>query len=390
MTNKTKLYSSLMAGAPVLNGVAGSMIALLDAVAVNGFGVTAVVSLSVTDGIATATFSAGHPFIPNSVGAFTGATPAGLNGDKRILAVAANSVTFDATGIANGAATGSLSAKVAPLGWAKAFAGVNLASYKMVDPQSTGFSLRMDDTGTTAARVRGFEAMTDVDTGTGLFPTLAQFAAPGEYWSKSNAADASARAWYVVGDSRGFYLFVNNAGAASAFQCYYFGDVLSLKSNDPYACILRANTSNQSATTTMIAEDLGYADASMITPGMYVARAPNTLGGAVSLYSNPVLTMGLPMQHISGSQGWPYPSQTDNGLMLSPVMLANTAAGYRGYLPGLRTSPQYTGPYFNTGDYVQGSGAYGDKKVIVIKLGAPVAGAGQGVLFMDPIADWRS
>lgn len=389
MTNKTKLYSSAMSGAPVLNGMAGSMISLLDALLVSGFGTTSVVSLVVAGGVATATFSAGHPFLANSVANFSAATPIDLNGDKRVISTTSSSVKFDATGIADQTAGGAIVAKVAPLGFTKSFAGTNLAAYKMADAQGTGFSLRVDDTGTTTARVRGFEAMTDVDTGAGLFPSLAQFAAPGEYWTKSSAPDASARVWYVVGDSRGFYFFVNNAGVNSACMSYFFGDILPLKSNDPYACVLRGNTSAQPNSQSMITDDLGYADSGSQCDGMYVARSSNTLGGSVKAYSCPTLSIGLPLQHVTGGQGWEYPSPVDNGLILSPVVLYQAANGFRGYFPGLRTSPQYVGASFNTGDYVDGTGIMAGKKVLVIKLGSANPGNGQAVLFMDPISDWR-
>lgn len=389
MTTKTKLFTSAMAGAPVLNGVAGSMISLLDSVAVSGFGTTSVVSLTIASGIATATFSAGHSFIMGSVANVTGANPSGLNGDKRILTAAANSVTFSATGIADQTAGGAIVAKVAPLGFAKSFAGANLASYKMTDPEGTGFYLRVDDTGAGAARVRGYEAMTDVNTGEGLFPSLSQVAAPGQYVSKSATADATPRPWFVVGDSRGFYLFVNNFGAASAFQSYYFGDALALKSNDPYCCILRANVSDQSQGTTALADDLGYADGTLTGAGMYAARPPTTVGGALRICSAPVLAMGLPLLHVTGSVGWPYPSLTDNGLLLSPVVLASPTYGQRGYLPGLYASPQIVNDAFASGALVPGTGAMVGKSVIAVKIGAAAAGAGQAVLFIDPITDWR-
>lgn len=389
MPNKTKLYSSLMLGSPVLNGLPGSMVGLLDALLANGFGVTSVVSLSVTDGLATATFSAGHPFIPNSVGTFAGATPAGINGEKRIISTSANSATFAATGVLNGAATGTITAKIAPLGWAKSFTGTNVASYKMTDVEGTGFTLRVDDTGATAARVRGYETMSDAATGTGLFPTLSQIPDAGLYWSKSATADAMARAWYVLGDSQGFALFVNNYGVSSAFQSFYFGDFLSRKSNDPYACLIRGHTSNQAASQSVLGEDLAYADSAGVNGGMYVARAANTLGGSVPMTSCPTLTIGLPLQHFTGSTGWPYPANVDNGLTLCPLMLSSSGTGYRGVLPGISSSPQYTAPSFSTGDYVEGTGAMVGKKVMVIKLGSPAIGGNPGVLFVDPISDWR-
>lgn len=61
----------------------------------------------------------------------------------------------------------------AAVGWTKAFSGTNMAAYK----QSAGSNqlyLRVDDTNATDARVVGYETMSDVNTGTGPFPTATQ------------------------------------------------------------------------------------------------------------------------------------------------------------------------------------------------------------------------
>lgn len=389
MANNTKLLSSAMVGAPALSGTIGSMITLLDAALCNGIGLTNVLSIIVLNGIATVNFSSGNTFLNESVLNFSGATPTILNGDKRVLSITGSSLTFDATGVSDVTATGTILVKVASLGFIKSFAGTNIATYKMTNVEGTGFSLCVNDTVTTTARVRGYEVMSSVNTGTGLFPTVAQTADLGLFWSKSNIANTDSRGWYIIGDSRGFYLFVNNYGLSSAFQSFYFGDVLSLKSNDPYACVVRGHTSNQSASQSVLSEDLAYVDSTMSAGGMYVARAPNTLGGAVNAFSCPTLTIGLPLQHNTGGTGWSYPSSVDNGLMLCPLMLTSQVTGYRGYFPGISASPQLTAPHFSTGDYIEGTGSMAGKKVMVIKIGAPSANGNQGVLFVDPISDWR-
>lgn len=383
-----KHFLSTMAGAPVLSGTAGALIALLDACLVNGFGLGAMTSLVVSGGVATATYSSGHPFTVGSVALIAGATPVGLNGEKRVLSTSLNVITFDATGISDQTATGTITSKVAPAGWSKIYSGTNLAVYKIINPMGTGCVLRVDDTGTTTARVRGFETMSDVSTGVGPFPTVAQQGASGLWWSKSNAASAAARPWRIVADDRGVYFFVKNADTGSEYQGNYFGDMLSIKSNDPYACVLRANSADRSASVVALADDLSYADSSQSVGGLYLARAANTLGGALMHYQDPVMSVGLPLTHVTGSVGFTYPSPVDNGLLLTPVTLYS-GQGYRGYYPGLRYSPQITNLAFSTGDKVVGSGDMAGKHVTVIKLGAPNANASQGVVFMDQLSDWR-
>ena len=54
MATKTKFFHSVMTGAPVLSGTAGSLITLLDALLVNGYGTTNVTSIVVAGGIVLA------------------------------------------------------------------------------------------------------------------------------------------------------------------------------------------------------------------------------------------------------------------------------------------------------------------------------------------------
>jgi hypothetical protein len=386
MTTKTKSFDSAMPGAPVLSGTAGALLAVLDAVLVNGFGLQSVSALNVLGGIATATV----PSVPSagvdSVILVAGASNALLNGEQRVTAVTANSVSW-ATTAPDGAATGSVTLKVAPAGWAKAFSDTGLAAYKSASVEGTGCYLRVDDTGTTTARVRGYESLADINTGAGLFPSAAQYAGAGLWWSKSSVVSTAAVPWRIYADDRGIYLFVKPG--AGEYQGYYFGDVLSLKSGDPYACILRGNVSDKStAAGGTFGDDLIYADGAQAYDGLYVARAANTLGGAVRVSSAPVMALGVAAAHVTGSVGFAYPLPADNGLMLTPVLLHN-AQGPRGYLPGLRYSPQVVNISFSTGDVVAGSGDMVGKKVQAVRMGALITSPTQcGCVFVDHTSDW--
>lgn len=386
MGTKTKSFTSAMVGAPVLSGTAGALIAILDAVLVNGFGLQTASAVTIAGGVATVNVPTTPSATVGTVILVSGATPTGLNGEQRVTATTANSVSF-ATAI-TGAVTGTVTIKVAPAGWSKLYSGTNVAAYKITAVEGTGCILKVDDTNTTVARVRGYEAMTDIATGTGPFPSVSQWAEPGLWWSKSDAASAVARPWRIVADDRGLYFFPKNADTSGEHQGNYFGDILSIKSGDPYACVLRANVSDLSASAALQVTDLGYADASSNYGGLYAARAANTLGGAVQCFNSPVLAVGLPLLHTSGAFGWTYPSPVDNGLLLTPVVVYS-AQGYRGYYPGLRLSPQITNNAFSTGDSVVGSGDMVGKSVTVVKLGTPAAGTSQGVVFIDQTSDWR-
>lgn len=192
-------YDSTMAGAPVLSGTAGALRGVLKACLVDGFGAGAVATLTVTGGIATATFAGAHPYKVGSPAQIAGATPAGLNGLKRVLSIAADRITFDATGVADGAATGSITHKVAAAGWQELFAGslANVIALRPSVVEATGCVLCVDDTGTTNARVRAYEAMADIASGVGATPLDSQVSG-GLWWPKSGTANGTARPWMLV------------------------------------------------------------------------------------------------------------------------------------------------------------------------------------------------
>ena len=188
-----KYYHSAMSGVATLNGTAGSLISVLDACLVTGFNLKTADSLVVAGGIATLTISAGiGAFEVDAVALVAGATPSGLNGEKRVLSVTTNTITFAATGISDQTATGTITAKLAPAGWEKVYSGTNLAAYRSSDVSGTRMYMRVDDTGTTNARVVGYESMTDVNTGVMPFPTSLQQSG-GYYWPKASAANGTAR-----------------------------------------------------------------------------------------------------------------------------------------------------------------------------------------------------
>lgn len=206
MTYPVKYLHNDMRGAPVLSGTAGTLVSMIDACLLTGFGQVTLTSLVVAGGVATATVSAGDTFEEGAVVLVDGATPAGLNGEQRVLSSTSTTFTF-ATTAPDGTATGTITAKYAPVGgWEKSFSGTNKAVYRSIDPQANGHYLRVDDAGATVARVRGYESMSDVDTGVAPFPTDAQIS-DGGYWYKRGSASSSAVRWALHGDARYFGYF---------------------------------------------------------------------------------------------------------------------------------------------------------------------------------------
>lgn len=380
-------FDSAMTGAPVLSGSAGALRALIKACLVDGFGAGSVATLTVASGIATATFAGAHPYRVGTVSQFAGATPAGLNGQKRILTTTTNSVTFDATGIANGTATGTITHKVAAAGWQELFAGAltNVLCVKPTVVEATGCALRIDDTGTTNARVRAYEAMTDVSTGTGPTPLDSQLSG-GLYWPKSSTANSTARTWYLVADERAFYLAVASAGS-DRYTLVFSGDIASLKSGDAYGYLLSGNQADQTNASTAPDGCLGYSGRTTRN-GAYVVRSHTAIGQSTSVQRLGAHHNGSTADVYAGVAGYSlgsYPNGPNNGLMTGALELH--ALGIRGTLPGLLHPVQDLGSAFASGAIVDGTDDLAGRRLMAIRTGPPASGT-VGTVFMDMTGPW--
>ncbi len=324
MPNSVRYYDSTMSGAPSLSGTAGALIGVLDACLVDGFGSVTVDSLVVASNVATATVSAGHQFAmlgtTGPVIRIAGATPSGLNTDVRVNVTSATQFTFATTGISDQTATGTITAKRAPAGFSKAFTGTNKAAYRSLDVASTQLYLRVDDTGTTNARVRGYEAMSDVDTGTGPFPTDAQLSG-GSYLYKSGAASSAVRNWAIYSDGRIVYFFCDAGANAQYLGGVVFGDIASYAPGDAYHFVLIGAEGN---TYPCYLYMLNYQYYS------YLARRFDGIGSSIDSARYSHAKTG----NYLGSGGETFPAPADNSFHLWPIEVWDSTVNSRGLLPG--------------------------------------------------------
>ncbi len=396
-----KHFHSAMAGAPVLTGTAGSLIALLDACLVDGFGLKSVTSLVVAGGIATMTFAGGASAAAvNAVILVAGATPANLNGEQKVLSATATSVTF-ATAEANITATGTITFKMAPLGWVKVFTGTNLAVYKSTDPASNGMHLRVSDTGTTTARVIAYESMSDVDTGSGPFPTNAQMSGGG-YWHKSNAANSTPAGWTVFGDPRSFFYHCSPfmASGTPTYDNYTggglrgFGDMIPLRpSGDAYACVLSYGSSSDPVSY----PEQGSFDYWSSSYHFAMPRAYTGLGTALLTASRGYIGTENYVSGLDLTLG-AFPSVVDGSLRLSRCFLPAlgiTNPTPRCEVPGVYRSPQAAVfGSFGHRSTVPGTGALIGRTLMGVTTMSTSAGnaptlTNMGVAFVDITGPWR-
>jgi len=371
-----KHFTNAMAGAPVLSGTAGSLIAVLDACLVNGFNLLTLDSLAVSGNVLTGA-KAGHGFVVDQVIA-TAANEAALTGEWTITSVTSGTFTADATGVADVTGTGTKTAKAAPAGWSKVYSAANKAAYKSIDPAASGCLLRVDDTGTTSARVVGYESMTDVDTGTGPFPTSAQVSGGG-YWVKSQSADSTARGFLLVADAKTFYnsrktyLEVQHFGA--------FGDFTSEKAGDAYNCMLQCDASVNGPSSWGYSQIGYYTFNDASASRLYSPRSYSQLGGAINMACAHVGDQNIP----SGIGGAAYPSLASNGLVVGQITAKEIASGVIRSLalPGVYATPQ-TRPLNNL-DKVSGIAALPGRTLIAAAIGFS---SSEGRLFFDLTGPW--
>lgn len=387
-----KFFHSAMPNAPVLSGTAGSLIAVLDACLADGFGLKTADSIVVAGGVATATFSTGHSFEPDTIMLVAGATPSGLNGEKRVLTTSTNTVTFSVAGIPDLTATGTITAKLAPAGWAKVFSATNLAAYRSLDVESTRMFLRVDDTGTTNARVVGYENMTDVNTGVGAFPTGAQVAGGG-WWPKADSANATARVWTLVADSKGFWLHTHTSAASpgAAGSVWGFGDFASLKSGDPYACQLFCAKSDIAFISAYSPHSVEYCSYAPDADSGYIPRSYTSLGGSVAGVTH--VTSGWAASAGVSGGTWNaavplYPNGPDNGLALSGKAIVEPGVCLRGRTRGIYMVVQNCHNKFNWCDKIDGQGTLLGRKLVAIKCGSLAGTYSVGLVFVDITGPW--
>lgn len=292
-------------------------------------------------------------------------------------------------------------------GWTKAFSGTNKAAYlqgpKTNRPQRY---LRVQDDGpgdgsTREARMRGYEAMTDVDTGTGPFPSPEQRSA-GIIFRKSSTVDATARPWIAVADHRTIYFFVwtGDAGPVPNGRIgWAFGDFVSRVPGDQFGQVIigrvAENSDSMSGYDDPINSGYGMLTTATWRPvGHYCPRSYTGQGGSIFLpktwlfslaFNTPIPYWDTPVW--PGTHGTlPLSNPADGKLILSQFFFAepNTLT-IRGQARGLWATP-HVGTSFNDFDVFQGSGELAGRQFMWLRLTSDPGGG----VFVEISDTWDS
>lgn len=389
--------NSEMRGAPIINGnTRGNLIAAIDAWRL-GFGQVTAISVTVSNGVATATLQPSQGFDLHTVIEVAGVTtPAALNGKSRVAEVSADKTVIKfPTDAPNGTATGTITIKVAGSGWDKPFSAANKAVYRSADPLGARHFYRIDETGTPAmARVRGFENMTTVDAGTGLYPTNAQINGGG-YWVKSTMSDATPVRYDIVGDAR-FVLVAIALGYAQSSSytggiVRGFGDPLALSpAGDPFGACVSCNLEAPASSF----QYGGFTGPTSTGSGaVYAARARSATGTARDLAVTPFV--GAINGGMSGNDATlgELANQIDGRMKLSQLFLREGAGSStsepRSVVPGLLHVPHRgVASLVQPRDFLIGTGAF-DGRILMATHVVLYPGASPDVNFIDLTGPWR-
>lgn len=234
----------------------------------------------------------------------------------------------------------------AAAGWSKVYSGTNKAVYRA--PAGNRFYLRIDDSGSDAAGAKvalavGYETMSDVDTGTGPFPTAAQLAT-GVFISKSYTADTVTHPWFVLADDRsmifGAAYYVTQPDQFGGMLS--FGDLYDVSASDAYASICSGATSSANAISTTPGSSIakGTVPQASNTGAIYAPRTITGTGSAVSLFvSGPISS------NTSGSVSLSAPDASGNARVMTVKVLDGSLTSiYRGAFFGWRALHTYLNP----------------------------------------------
>jgi hypothetical protein len=379
-------YSSLYTGHGTLSGTAGELVTILDNCLVSGSASQSVTGITRSGATATATVAA-HGIGIGQTGwrTISGANESDYNGTYLVTSVTATTFSYTVANSPTTPATGTIAYNTPGSGWTIAYSATNKRSYRMGSGALARKYFRVNDNaagtgGAKEALIRGFNAMSDVDSGTAAFPTSGQSVLTENSLviRKSNTATSTVRAWDIWADDRTFILLIANGDVASTYSATYAGEYYTMASGDTTCAMLSAKLAENGAT---YANDPGFVGNSVATAfngGMVTTHNRYTCGDLFGANASTICgIVPMPFQyHDNGvatqqSNGIiPYPNPLDGGLYLyQPLLYRSSGASTPvpfGYLRGVYI-PMHLASAFTDGDTFSGTGNYSGKSFMIRK-----------------------
>jgi hypothetical protein len=340
----------------------GSYIELLDKVLVDGYTPVAVSDITVSSGVATMTIT-GHPFsryndhaddiLEPQIGpilAISGATPSTLNGEHRCLVVDADTLAFETTA-ADGAATGTITARIPPLGWEKVYhdAGTHQAVYRSLNPLASGKMIHVTDDHTYSgwntgsrywARIQACEDATDANTPINIFGSA--------YVPKIWSPALTEMPWEITGNSVFFRIHcIHHDPVTYSFGSSYsmmtaYGDFESYSLGDDYNFLIHGSVTHTTTTNTP-----SYYGNTNVNAYKYLCRNYDGSVQSVQFYHDNLRfiteQLGFGNEHISLNT-LPFPNPDNRFWYKKDVFIVETGPVIRGRELGIAQCLHQNGP----------------------------------------------
>jgi len=227
-------------------------------------------------------------------------------------------------------------------------------------------------------------------TGWGQFPLPAQSLVSGSVvWKKSNTADNVGRNWIIAADAYTMYMWIADAVTAGQYSQYGFGDFYSLAgTSDNNRCFIIGR--GIIASVTVIGTDMGdcISLGPWFTPiatqltigfaGHYLAGPMSGFGGSVRFTKKGDSTIssggnqgGTPNVIFAAQAGIiSAPNPTDNKYHLSPIwVVEEISSALRGKLRGYYQVMHLVAG-FTDGQTINGSGDFAGRTFLIIRTGS--------------------
>lgn len=309
------IYKSGDVGAPSLYGATSSLIAVFDAILVNGYG--------------TQPGAGWQKPIPN----FTGSNGQPIYACYQLPSGSSTMSLF----INDNNPNGSSAKEAIATGW----------------EVLTSFSSSVTNT---------------VGSGSGQFPTPAQLLTTGHVAiRKSATADSSsARVWIAFADSSSFYFYALSNDSAGVYTTFYFGDIYSFKgvgTTDAYKCLIIGRfVDNSTVASAEGVDNLNTVNG--ICNAHYAPRSYTGTGTSITIGKHGDAAKGSASQ-FNGLV--PFPNGTDSAFYLSPVWVhENGTSTVRGFMRGMY-QPLHPISNFSDGTTFTGALDFAGKTFQVIK-----------------------
>ena len=200
------------------------------------------------------------------------------------------------------------------------------------------------------AAMRAYSAMTDIDTGDDPAPTPAQ-RAKGALWLKSTSLDATNRPWWAIGNERTLYFFnVPYDGSIATSNPQFVGDLETFKPGDLHHFALSTasfqnyfgNVSENS--TRMFYPPTTWSSGGGDNSSTALALLRGSSGAVGAKLCSQASVADASSWGYGGVDGAPYPLPVNDGLLLDRAIVLEGAYQPRGRLPGLYV-PIHTQPF---------------------------------------------